>query len=309
MSALLTSKNSTIVRAAYLFPGAAFVRGYFGLLSRVLPDLARRQAERLFTAPPRYVARGGNAVDAREERVRSGRHSLAVWKAGPRDGPRVLLVHGWGGRGEQLSSFVPPLVAAGYGVVWFDHAGHGASGRGPSSLPDFARAVQALAATHGPFTAAIGHSLGAAAVAIALRGGACFDRVVFVSSPASITEHSHRFARMLGITPAIREAMRLRLERRFGMPFAEIDRIDELSRLELPALFIHDKGDRIVPYDDAQRLSARMPGSRLLATYGLGHHRILRDVPVVNAAVRFVSGEDADLPAELPVLPRPAPLY
>lgn len=308
MTASIATKNSTTVRS--IVSGHALTRGYFQVMSRLLPDLARRQAERIFSAPPPYRARSADeSVDAREERVRSGRHSLAVWQAGPSDGPRVLLVHGWGGRGEQLSTFVDPLVAAGHGVVWFDHAGHGDSGRGPSSLPDFARAVTTLAATHGPFTAAIGHSLGAAAVAVALRRGLRLDRVVFVSAPASITEHARRFARMLGITPAIREAMRVRLERRFGMRFADIDRIDDLSRLVLPALFIHDKGDREVPFDDAARLAARMPGAQLLATHGFGHRRILREPSIVSAAVRFVRGDAADLPAELPVLPRPAPMY
>lgn len=308
MSASIASNKSTNVR--FHIPTDALIRGYFTVVSRVMPRLARRQAERLFAAPPRYRSRNpGVPFDAREERVRSGPHSLAVWQAGPRDAPRVLLVHGWGGRGEQLSSFVAPLVAAGYGVVWFDHPGHGESGRGASSLPDFARAVASLAATHGPFTAAIGHSLGAAALGIALRGGLHLDRVVFLGAPASITEHAHRFARMLGITPRIREAMRLRLERRFGMRFSDIDSIEDLSRLRLPALFIHDKDDREVPFDNAARLASRMPGARLVTTWGLGHRRILREACVVSAAVRFAAGDVADLPVELPVLPRPAPMY
>lgn len=308
MSASIVSHKSTTVRS--LISTEALLRGYFGVVSRVLPDLARRQAERLFSAPPRVRSRRpAKPVDAREERVRSGRHSLAVWQTGPRDGPRVLLVHGWGGRGDQLSAFIAPLVARGYGVVWFDHPGHGDSGRGPSSLPDFARAVTTLAATHGPFTAAIGHSLGAAALGIALRGGLDLGRVVFVGAPASITEHAHRFARMLGITPRIREAMRVQVERRFGMRFADIDSIDELSRLRLPALFIHDRGDQEVPFDDAARLAARMPGATLLTTHGFGHRRILRDEAVVDAAVRFAVGDGANLPEQLPVLPRPAPIY
>jgi len=299
--------NSTIVRFRSWW--LAMLRAYFGVVSRVLPELARRQAERLFTLPPRYAGRRAHPVDARRETVVAGRHSIAVWQAGPVAAPGVLLAHGWGGAGVQMGSFVQPLLARGYRVVWFDHPGHGESGRSAVALPDFVRALQAISATHGPFAAAIGHSLGAAALAVALRRGVRFERVAFVAAPASIIEHARNFARWLGITPAIREAMRRRLERRYGMLFAEIDRIDDLGQLELPALFVHDVGDFEVPFEHGLRLSARMPDARLIKTFGLGHHRILRDRAVVAAIVDFVRGNDHDVPSELPALPRPAPIY
>jgi pimeloyl-ACP methyl ester carboxylesterase len=307
MNALSSPVNSTIDRSNISL--WRLVRAYFAVISRLLPDVARRQAERLFTAPPRYAGRGSVMLDAREERVLSGRHSLVLWHAGPSSAPAVLLVHGWGGRGIQMGSFVAPLLASGHRVVWFDQPGHGASGDGPSSLPDFVRAVRAIDATHGPFAAAVGHSLGAAALGLAMRGGLHLGRVVFVSPPASIGEHAHKFARMLGISPSIREAMRHVIERRYGMRFADIDSIDELARLRLPALFVHDGGDLEIPFDNALRLSTRMPNARLIKTHGLGHYRILRDHAVIQAIVDFVDGEGGRLPAELPVLPRPAPLY
>jgi pimeloyl-ACP methyl ester carboxylesterase len=307
MAAIPASFNSTIVRSNITL--TPIVRAYFVIASRLLPDVARRQAERLFTAPPRYAGRAVQPIGAKLDSVASGRHSIAVWQAGPSDAPAVLLVHGWGGRGVQLASFVEPLVESGYRVVWFDQPGHGESGRGSVAMPDFVRALHAIAAQHGPFVAAVGHSLGAAALGVALRDGLALGRVVFLSAPASISEHAHRFARMLGITPAIREAMRNRLERRYGMRFAEIDRIDELARLELPALFVHDRRDSEVPFDNAVRLTAGMPRAHLTRTDGLGHFRLLRDPGVVRAVVGFVRGDTGEPPSELPVLPRPAPLY
>jgi pimeloyl-ACP methyl ester carboxylesterase len=234
---------------------------------------------------------------------------LPIWEAGPAFAPSVLLVHGWGGRGVQMGGFVAPLLARGYRAVWFDQPGHGDNRRAAVALPDFVRAVEALAATHGPFAAAIGHSLGAAAIGLALRRGVPLGRVVFVSPPSSLDEHAHHFARLIGITPRVREAMRRRLERRYGMRFADIDRIEELAGIGVPALFVHDCGDTQVPFENTLRLAGLVPGARLLKTYGLGHYRVLRDPAVVDAVVDFVSGEVGRLPIELPALPRPAPLY
>jgi len=304
---LAASVNSTIVRYRTSLP--TLLRAYFAVASRLLPDLARRHAERLFTIPPRYAGHRAHPVDARRETVVAGKHSIAVWQAGPPSAPAVLLVHGWGGRGVQMGSFVAPLLTAGYRAVWFDQPGHGESGGGRVALPDFVRAVEALAATHGPFAAAIGHSLGAAAIGVALRRGVQLGRVVFVSPPSSIEEHARNFARVLGITPRIRDAMRRRLEHRHGMRFAEIDRIEELEQLRLTALFVHDGGDAEVPFEHTLRLSGRLTGARLIKTHGLGHYRLLREPSVVRAVVDFVGGDTDRLPAELPVLPRPAPIY
>jgi pimeloyl-ACP methyl ester carboxylesterase len=308
MNATLSSSlNSTIVRSRISL--WAVIRAYFAVASRLLPALARRQAERLFTMPPRYAGRRLQPADARRENVVAGKHSLAVWQAGPLAAKAVLLVHGWGGRGVQMGSFVAPLLASGYRVVWFDQPGHGDSGHGPVALPDFVRALEALALTHGPFEAAIGHSLGAAALGLAMRRGVRLGRIVFVSPPSSINEHAHNFARLLGITPRIREAMRRRIERRYGVRFAEIDRIADLEQLHVPSLFVHDSDDAEIPFEHSLRLLERMSGARLIKTYGLGHYRILRNPAVVRAVADFVRGNADELPAELPVLPRPAPIY
>lgn len=302
---LAATINRTTVRLSAL----PVIRAWFRVASRVLPGMARRQAENWFTQPPRYAGRRTHPVAARRETVIAGKHRLAVWQAGPATAPAVLLSHGWGGSGVQMGSFVAPLLARGYRAVWFDQPGHGESGHGPVGLPDFVAAIDALAETHGPFQAAIGHSLGAAALAFALRRGLALGRVVFVASPASMNEHAHNFAQLLGITPRIRDAMRGRLERRYGIRFADIDRIEELAKLRLPALFVHDGADREVPFEHALRLTEHLPGARLIQTHGLGHYRILRDPAVLRTIVGFASGDNVSLPAELPALPQPAPVY
>lgn len=296
--------NRTIVR----LPMQAAVRTWFGVTSRLLPGVAIRQAERLFTKPLRHASRRTHPFAARQEMLAIDRWNIAVWQAGPATAPAVLLCHGWGGSGVQMSSFVGPLLAHGYRAVWFDQPGHGESGRGAVGLPDFVRALETLAGTHGPFEAAIAHSLGASALGLALRRGLMLKRVAFVAAPASLNEHAHNFARWIGITPHIREAMRGRLEHRYDVRFEEIDRIEELAKVGLPALFVHDGADNEVPFEHALRLSRHMPGARLIKTHGLGHFRILRDAAVVGTIVGFVGGNDRT-PAELPALPQPAPIY
>jgi pimeloyl-ACP methyl ester carboxylesterase len=297
--------NSTTVRS--LLPPLPLLRAYFAIVSWLAPELARRQAERLFTTPPRY--RGKRVAPAVPKQIVDATgHRLAVWETGRREAPAVLLTHGWGGRSAQMASFIAPLTARGFRVVWFDQPGHGESGHGRVGLPDFVRAIEAVARTHGPFEAAIGHSLGGAALGLALRNGLSLGRVVLVSAPSSMHEHTRNFARLLGLAPRVRDAMRRHIEQRYGVRFDDIDRTDDLANVTVPALFVHDRNDTEIAFRHAERLSERMPRARLVTTYGLGHYRILREPGVVQTVVDFVAGSD-DAPREIPPLPRPAPMY
>ncbi len=304
----LSHINSTIVRF-YTQSSLAATQSYFKLLSRLRPELARRQAERLFTTPPRPAHTRSVPVAARRETILTDVGHLAVWQAGPVDAPAVLLVHGWGGIGAQLGHFVPPLLAKGFRVVWFDHPGHGHSEGQEVALPDFVKSMTALEATCGPFHSAIGHSLGGAAVGLALRSGLTMQRIVLIGTPVSMAEHIQGFARHLGITAKVRDALRHGIEKRYGRRIAEIDRIEELGTLRIPALLVHDADDQYVPFAHSLRLAAQLQQGHLIRSHGLGHFRILRTPSVIATVTRFVAGEAISLPSELPELPLPAPLY
>jgi pimeloyl-ACP methyl ester carboxylesterase len=148
-------------------------------LQAVAPAVAVGVAERLFFTPPRPRASAalhnflgtGRCFELRVEHRR-----VVGWRWG--EGPLVYLVHGWGSRGGRLEAFVRPLLEAGFGVVTFDAPGHGASGRGMSSMPEFARAIHAVVEREGTAHAVIAHSLGAAATALAVSWGLTAERLV-----------------------------------------------------------------------------------------------------------------------------------
>jgi pimeloyl-ACP methyl ester carboxylesterase len=285
------------------------IRLGFEVLGRVNPGAAAWCAERLFFTPPRGRTKGrmeSFLASGRAFTVRTGQGRLAAWRWGT--GPVVLLVHGWGGRGGQLSSFVEPLVASGFTAVAFDAPGHGRSGRGMSSLVDFARGLDAVVAVVGPARAAISHSLGGAAVTFALHRGLALERAVFVAPPARPVEWAEAFAARLGISEPAMARLRERVETRLHVRWSDLDLPSLASRLRTELLVIHDRGDAEVAWSDGALLAESWPGARLATTTGLGHRRILRDPYVVAGAVSFVSGrpmpalpltEGARLEAEL----------
>src|SRR6185295_15857353 len=88
-----------------------FLRSLFATLEHAWPAAGGALADRIFCTAPRHRApeREREALaSARPFRVRMGRRQLQAWRWGR--GPVVLLLHGWGGRGGQLSAFVEPLL-------------------------------------------------------------------------------------------------------------------------------------------------------------------------------------------------------
>ena len=265
------------------------VRTAFRTVGNVAPDVAARWAEAIFCRPPRHQARApDDAFLATGQRmsIASEEGPLAAWTWGT--GPTVLLVHGWGSRAGRFSVLGPALVAGGFRVVAHDGPGHGESAGRRASLPQFARAVRAVADALGPVSGLVGHSLGGAAVALAIRQGLSPERAVVLAAPADVEIFSHRFARRLAIPPAARLAMQRNLEDRFGLRWTEINVARLAAGMQVPGLVIHDASDADVPLADGQAIARAWPGAELVTTTGLGHRGVLWDGEVIRRVVEFI---------------------
>jgi pimeloyl-ACP methyl ester carboxylesterase len=296
-SALTTVQESTIVRS-------------FWLLERFAPSVGARWAETLWFTVPRSRRHHDRQTDpGRPFRVLVHGHAVAgeVWGERPGDAPErhraperdgapvVYLVHGWGGWRWQLDPFVGPLVDAGFRVVAFDAPSHGESDPGPegpgrSSILEFADALAAVVAAHGPAHTVVAHSLGATATAFALRNGLRAGRLAFVAPMADPLPYTRAFAGRLGFSEGVRTRLVTRIERRVGMPMSAFDVPAMASRIATPPLLlVHDRLDAETGWTDSAAIARSWPDARLVTTTGLGHRRILRDPAVVAEVAEFVT--------------------
>jgi pimeloyl-ACP methyl ester carboxylesterase len=273
-------------------------RALFRSADLVAPGLAGRIARDIwFTVPPRLsparLPEGGEPfeVESLGAAVRG-----QVWGSGP----AVYLVHGWGGRGSQLASFVEPLLAGGFRVVMFDSPAHGDSDPGPAGPGrthgvEFGKALDAVFARFGPAHAVVAHSLGAISTYLTLRfGWLSTGRLVLVAPMVAAAPLFDQFQRALGFGARTRRAFDRHLAEFVGIPMAEFDATHQASYVDpLPTLVIHDRGDRQTPWADSARLVASLPDARLVTTDGLGHRRILEDAAVVREVTSFLVSVEA----------------
>lgn len=285
------------------------IRAGFRAISLTSPALAARVGEKLmFRTTRRERADWEQNLAERGKRfeISSRWGELAAWSWG--EGPTVLLVHGWNGRGSQLGSLVDPLLAKGYRVVTFDAPGHGESPGSSSSMVHFADAIEdvieSIRPVFGSIHAVVTHSMGGPATVLAmsrfknrpetqldrsLRDKLPADSFVFVAPPIDVRDFVRGFSRTVALGAESELLLGELVQSRFATKFEALYAPDLARDLSGPLLVIHDSKDREVPLAQGERLAEAWPGAELWVTEGLGHTRILADEEVVSRIAEFVA--------------------
>jgi pimeloyl-ACP methyl ester carboxylesterase len=197
------------------------------------------------------------------------------------------LVHGWQGHAGQMGGFAAPLVAAGFGVLAFDAPGHGDSPDAEVSVPSLARVVADLATRQGAFFGLVGHSMGAAAAAMATTLGVRPAGVVLLAPPLSQAERVERMVDRLQFTPGVAQAFVRALERKSGFRHEDVDMRVAARGADFPALLFHDPTDRSCPFRNSELIAAEWAGARIVPCPGRGHLRILSTPYVHQQTAEF----------------------
>ena len=284
-----------------------WLRWSFAVLNVVSPYLGARRAYRLWFTSPRFEE------PAREIRWRQSAQafyvdhdvgSLAAYRWG--EGPTVLLVHGWSGRGTQMGAFVAPLVKRGFSVVAFDAPGHGRSPGTQTNVFQVADALATVAKSIGPLKAVIAHSFGTMATTLAIKQGLQVEKAVCLSAPLSAFYLIERFCQSLAMNRKTELHLKSMLEKQFGSDIWQRAASDRhVAQSKVPALIVHDKDDLDVPWQWSEQLAKAWPHSCFWLTQGLGHRRILRSPEVVNAVCDYIT--ENKIPAEAVAAHRRSP--
>lgn len=257
-------------------------------LSWVLPGLSGRWALHIFMRPlrvPRPASEVAWFESARKFNLQTGEKAFE-W--GNPHGPLVFLLHGWNGRGTQLGAFAEELAGRGYRVVAVDGPAHGESPGDSTNAGEFGRFLLKAQQELGVFKAIIAHSFGGGGSVLAIHWGLKVEKLVLIGTPSRYDVIVGNFAKIVGLSPRATKELFKAVGLRVGMAPEDM-RIDTLgSRFDIPALIIHDRGDKDVPFAVAEKIQKAWPHAKLIATEGLGHRRILKDANVTKWAADFI---------------------
>src|SRR5690606_21372193 len=192
------------------------------LLSKISPYLASRYAAWLFLKPFRYKLPErekelDKMMDHEKLIVPAIERDIVVYKNfSAKSGKRVLLAHGWSGRGTQMPDIAIALIKNGYEVISFDAPAHGRSSGKMSMMPYFIDAIKFLEQKYGPFYAAIGHSLGGMSLLKAVKDGVDMQKLVIIGTANSVTNITKEFAQNMQLGQKVAGIMKSYFDKKFG---------------------------------------------------------------------------------------------
>ena len=202
---------------------------------------------------------------------------------------KVLLVHGWSGRGTQMNKIIEGFTSDNYSVYSFDAPAHGESEGKTTHMYEFVDSIQEMEKKFGKFDLIIGHSMGGVATLNAVNRGVKASKVAIIGTPNLIRNVISDFCMNINFTDKMIPLIVEYIEKRYD------DNIDSVSseiigdKIDIPILIIHDENDVDVQYTEALAIKSKVKKAELFTTKRLGHRLVLANEKVVEKLLTFHS--------------------
>lgn len=285
----MTKKSNTTVQSLSI-PKPIRYTGKF--LQTISPKLAALYAGRLFITPIKHKTpkREIHMLQKSKQQnvyIPAINKSVRVYHYG--NAPKkILLVHGWSGRGTQLVKIADAFLKTGFSTISFDAPAHGKSEGRTTIMTEFIASILELEKQLGTFEYAIGHSLGGMSVLNAVKQNLNIKKAVIIGSGDIIQDIIDDFIGKMTLKPEIGHLMRQNFEKKFGEPMNNYSSHIAARSVKIPTLIIHDEYDEDVPVKAAFNIHENLAGSKLIITKELGHRKILGNEEVIRNIYDFI---------------------
>jgi len=223
-------------------------------------------------------------------RLKKINRTLEIYEFG--QGPTILMIHGWGGRGLQLAPFIGPLLEKGFKVVTFDLPGHGNSTGKGCTYYEFVEALRTVSGLYPNAKGIIAHSMGGgAATVLASEHPDPKFKTILIAPHYDLREEFYSWAKSAGASPHLIASFIHLSEIRFHYSFEDINPKNVTSKIRGPFLLIHDTQDKAAKFSSSELLHQSIPHSQFIKTEGKGHNKILQDTEIINSVVKFLEGQ------------------
>lgn len=263
----------------------------FKIFTPLLPDLMNEHAYNLWITPMHVQAPETEiafAHKAKASYVIADGLKIRVWSWG--EGPTILFIHGWGGRGTQIYSFVNQLNEAGFNVMSFDMPAHGESEGKQTNAFNVTKATQEVLKQINNLHTIITHSFGGIILGYFYNTQLLLKSLVMLCPPSTLNLALDQFSASLHLPESTKHYLAEKLKKNFGNDvFERLSLVKNITKMNQPVLVVHDKQDNIVPFEEGMIVAKAAKRGTFHETNKLGHQNILHDDGIVETIIDFVS--------------------
>lgn len=265
------------------------------IIAAISPKLSILFTAKLFTTPIKHKTPKRELEMDSESRqklieIPAINKKVMIYEYGTSD-KKIILSHGWSGRGTQLFKIAEELLKVGYSTISFDAPAHGKSPGKTTIMSEFVETILELDKQFGPFEAAVGHSLGGMSLLKATKNGLAIKHLAIIGSGDIIQDILDEFVAKLELKPSTSFILRQHFENKYGVEMDNYSAYKSAMEITIPTLVIHDKNDLDVPVKAGIHIHKHLKKGELLLTEGLGHRKILGNSIVIEKVIKFIQAE------------------
>ncbi|GEC79953.1 alpha/beta hydrolase [Flavobacterium aquatile] len=263
------------------------------LLEVISPKLVTLFAAKLFTTPIKHkIPKREHYMDRESKQhvlhIPSIKKDIHIYHYGA-GVKKILLVHGWSGRGTQLVKIADEFLNLGYSTISFDAPAHGKSKGNSSIMLEFIESILEIDKEFGPFEFAVGHSLGGMSILNAIKQNLELKKAIIIGSGDVIQDIIDDFIKKLEIKAEIGIKLRDHFEKKYDSKMDFYSASNAAKIVSIPVLIIHDENDEDVNVKAAFHIKENLKNSCLMITKNLGHRKILGNNEVITKIVEFIN--------------------
>lgn len=266
------------------------IGGALNATSLVSSKYASKKALNLFASPRkgRYTDEQRKVIStALFQEVDFDGTSIATYRWHGK-GKTILLSHGWESNASRWSYILDELITQGYDIIALDGPAHGRSGGKLFNALLYSEFINVIAKKFQP-EIVIGHSVGGMASVFFMHNHplGSVEKMILLGAPAHFTGVFSRYKSLMGYNRRISEGLDNIVLERFGKPVDYFSAANFTKSIGAKGLIIHDKNDKIIPYEDALLFANRYKNSELITTSGFGHG--LKDPSLTPKIIDFIN--------------------
>lgn len=286
----LNGNNSKPVSTIPKIPSSIIFTGK--ALQLIAPPLATKFAVKLFKTPIKFKTPEREKIMANSAQkellfIPELNKKVMVYTYGYSK-RKILLIHGWSGRGTQLYKIADKLLENGFMTISFDAPAHGKSTGKTSIMTEFITTSRYLESKYGPFEIAIGHSLGGMAVLNSVKQGLQIQKAIVIGAGDIITDIISEFVKKIELKQKLVHKIKRHFFNKYGEQIDNYSASVAAKEVKIPTLVIHDTEDKEVPVSCSNNIRQNLKQGEILITNGLGHTRILNDNFVIERIIEFI---------------------
>lgn len=191
------------------------------------------------------------------------------WK---NDGPTLLLIHGWDSNTSRWKDLIELLNKQNFNIIAFDAPAQGYSGGKLLNVPLYSKCVAKMIKMYKP-KFLVGHSMGGMSIFFNehQQKSNSVEKIVSLGAPAEMKKIIDDLQKILGLKPKLMKDVEEYFTDKFEYKFVDFATRNFVKSVHQECLIIHDKYDKVVPFEAGKALHQQLPNSNFIETEGAGH--------------------------------------